>query len=193
MSKVLEEKGTFLYVEEFISHEELLDKCVEEVRSLLFIKPPIRIGNKIVQQRRNVGFFSSVSQGYKYSGQIMKSQPLTPHLTELLSLINEKFQAEFNGILINHYVDGNDYLSPHSDDESALDKNAGVVAISYGAERTFRISDKITGKKVIDVETQHCQIIQMGPGFQSIYKHGLPQRLRVKEERFSFTFRKHTS
>jgi len=43
----------------------------------------------------------------------------------------------------------------NDDDEKALSKT-GVVAISVGAERTFRIRDKTTKKIIIDIHTVLC-------------------------------------
>ena len=75
--------------------------------------------------------------------------------------------------MVNEYVDGNHCIGAHSDDESGLD-NSGVVAISYGAERIFRIRDKADKKMVCDTKTTHCGIIQMGGDFQKLYTHEIP-------------------
>ena len=63
--------------------------------------------------------------------------------SELLKIVNELTQNNFNGILVNHYCDGNQYIGAHSDDEKELGTN-GVVSISYGSERKFRIREKKT-------------------------------------------------
>lgn len=78
------------------------------------------------------GFFSNTSTGYKYSTYLAKSIPLTPSLEKLLALVNAYHHTEFNGILVNEYVNGSDYIGPHSDEERCLDK-IGVIAVSYGA------------------------------------------------------------
>ena len=84
-----------------------------------------------------------------YSGKLMRSKPLTESLFKLLLKINELIGAEYNGILINKYMDGCDYIGAHSDDETGLDP-IGVVSVSYGAERTFRIRDKVNKKIVYE-------------------------------------------
>ena len=168
----------------------LLDTCVEEITSQLDEYPPIKIYGKICHQRRCIGFFSNKSIGYQYSGQMASSKPMTSGLTQLLKLVNKEFNAEFNGILINKYKNGSDYISAHSDDERNLD-NIGVVAISYGATRKFRIRDKKTREKIIDIPMTSGLIIKMDGDFQKKYTHEVPIERRVKEERISFTFRKH--
>ena len=81
--------------------------------------------------------------------------------------------AEFNGILVNKYMDGNDYISAHSDDETGLDL-VGVVSISYGSERIFRIRNKATKEIICDELTTHCSILHMVGNFQKLYTHEIP-------------------
>ena len=168
----------------------IIEKCVEEVQDKLLKNPEVFVFGKRGVQHREIGFFSDESIGYPYSNQLARSQPLSPHLKKLLKLINKKFKTKFNGILVNKYVNGLDNIGEHSDDESQLD-NAGVIAISYGAVRKFRIRDKKTKKIVKDIPTLPNQIIQMAGDFQKEFKHGIPVQKKITEPRISFTFRKH--
>jgi alkylated DNA repair dioxygenase AlkB len=120
----------------------------------------------------------------------MSSKPLSKCMVDLLETTNEIFNTEFNGILVNKYMDGNDYISAHSDDETGLDKS-GVVSISYGSERKFRIRNKKTKEVMFDEITTHCCILHMGGNFQELYTHEIPSQKKIKEQRISFTFRKH--
>ena len=133
--------------------------------------------------------FSDDSIGYKYSGQLAKSQKLTPKLKKLINIINEKFKSDFNGILINKYENGEDYIGKHSDDENSLG-SCGVISISYGATRKFRLRDKANNKKV-DLYLKNNEMIHMGGNFQQEFTHEIPIEKKVKEERYSFTLRKH--
>jgi len=123
--------------------------------------------------------------------KLLNTKPLTENLQKLLDFVNKKFKSKFNGILVNKYKDGNDYLGAHADSESGLDEKCGVIAISYGATRKFRIREKKTNQIVRDVPTMTNQIIQMAGDFQKEFKHEIPKEKRVKETRYSFTFRKH--
>lgn len=152
--------------------------------------PKIIVYGKLCYQRRSIAFFSDESIGYKYSGQLAKSIRLTPNLKLLLDTINSLFNCRFNGILVNYYKDGNDYISRHSDDEVHLD-NIGVVALSFGATRKFRIRDKQTGKILKDIPLLSHQIIHMGGEFQKEFTHEIPIEKRIGGERYSFTFRNH--
>lgn len=122
---------------------------------------------------RNVGFFSDTSIGYKYSTTLMPSIRLTDGLKELLDSVNSLFpDANFNGILINTYQDGTDNIGRHSDNEKDL-SSIGVLAISYGAVRKFRIRDK-AGKIVMDIPTTSSSILHMAGEFQKEFTHEIP-------------------
>lgn len=168
----------------------LIDECVAYVKPLLEKNPEVVVFGKKCRQNRNVGFFSDKSIGYKYSNKLMKSQPLGCKMSELLATVNNTLNTNFNGILVNEYADGTDYIGDHSDDETGLTQS-GVVSISYGAERIFRIKDKKTKKTLHDEHTTQYGIIQMGGDFQKLYTHGIPIQKKIKTPRLSLTFRTH--
>ena len=190
MNVVFGNEVAFLATSKF-ENEELLDNSIKEIESLLLSRPTIIVYGRVCHQNRDVGFFSDTSIGYEYSNKLMKSQPMTPSLLELLDNINKLFGSNFNGILINRYNDGSDCIGAHSDDESSLDTSIGVVAISYGIERIFRIRTKPNKKIVHDEITTHCGIIQMGGEFQTLYTHEIPAQKKIDGIRYSFTFRSH--
>lgn len=180
---------SFLSLEQF-KDIELIKNCVKDTINNLQEYPEIKIFGKICRQRRCVGFFSNKSKGYNYSNQILLAKPMTDQLTTLLNVVNKLYNTDFNGILVNRYKTGLDYISAHSDDETGLD-NSGVIAISYGAKRIFRIRDKKTKKIVKDIPLESYSIIQMGGDFQKEFTHEIPVQKKVLDERISFTFRKH--
>lgn len=170
---------------------ELIKRCVETVDKELDVNPEIIVYGKKCHQHRSIGFYSDTSKGYYYSSKLAASKKMHPCLHELLSYVNTKFNYNYNGILVNKYSGGDDYIGRHSDDELGLDAKIGVVAISYGAVRKFRIRNKNTGKVEIDVLTDANKIIQMAGNFQKEFTHEIPIEKKVKETRFSFTFRRH--
>jgi alkylated DNA repair dioxygenase AlkB len=145
---------------------------------------------KTVSQQRDVGFFSNESVGYYYSGKLAASKPLKENMRDLLDIVCRQYNSEYNGILVNRYNDGTNYISDHSDGENTLG-DSGVIAISYGAVRKFRIRDKKTKGKVIDIPTTPYSLIQMGGNFQAEFSHGIPVEKKIKDARYSMTFRKH--
>ena len=169
----------------------LLKQCIDEVSKKLIIRPTIKIFGKIVYQNRNVAFFSNESIGYKYSNKLMESQPLTTNLIDLLDTINVMFNTHFNGILVNQYINGLDYIGPHSDDESSIGNN-GVISISTGTNRKFRIRNKKTKKIEKDIIMTNRMILHMFGNFQKEFTHESPIEKKITASRLSFTFRHHT-
>jgi alkylated DNA repair dioxygenase AlkB len=170
---------------------QLIEECIEKIEPELLINPPIILYGKQCYQHRSIMFYSNTSIGYYYSGKLMASKKLHKCLADLLDYINKKFNFDYNGILINKYCNGADYIGKHSDDEKGLDSCIGVVALSYGAVRKFRIRNKITDKIEIDIPTEPNKIIQMKGDFQKEFTHEIPPEKKITEPRYSFTFRKH--
>lgn len=182
--------GTAFLERGIFANTKLLEQCIAYVEPLLIERPEIIVCGKICKQHRNVGFFSDESIGYKYSNKLMASIPLSNSMTYLLAEINTRLGTAFNGILVNKYIDGNDYIGAHSDDETGLD-GIGVVSISYGSERIFRIRDKFERTIICDEPTTHCGILHMGGKFQKLYTHEIPIQKKIEGSRISFSFRKH--
>ena len=171
-------------------------KLLQLLQLLLTVEPEITVMGKICRQRRNVGFFSDESTGYRYSGQTLPAFPLSsvPFLKSILQAVNLSLGTSFNGILVNSYINGEKYIGAHSDNESGLDKGGRnmVVSIAYGAVRTFRIRDKETKKIVLDYPHTPGTLLVMEGDFQKEFTHEIPVQKKVKEERISLTFRHHT-
>jgi len=138
MDTIIQTDKSFLNVHQYTLDEQ----CIKDVSDKLLENPEIEVYGKRCYQHRSIGFFSDESSGYKYSKKFMKSQQLSPSLKELLNIINLKFNLNFNGILVNRYENGEDYISAHSDDEKCIKVN-DVISISWGQSRNFRIRDKI--------------------------------------------------
>lgn len=171
-------------------YDELKDLVLE-------IEPPNMMYGKTVRQRRDIGFFSDASAGYRYSGQIMVSKPLSsvPALASLLKEVNATLDTSFNGILVNRYADGTKYIGAHSDDERDLDKSGKnrVASIAYGPGiRTFRIRRKTDKTVVLNYRHEPCTLVVMEGAFQQEFTHEVPIEKKVREPRISVTFRHHT-
>ena len=168
---------------------KLLTLCDAYVSPLLSIRPELVVYGKKCNQNRNVSFFSNASSGYTYSGTKSHSMKLNDSLFKLLEYVNNRFNACYNGILVNKYIDGKDYIGAHSDSEIGLDVHRGVICVSTGVLRKFRIRGKLSKKIICDIET--LDFIQMKGDFQNEFTHEIPKQLKVKGERVSYTFRYH--
>jgi len=185
-----------VFISNYKMFKDIVDECVKEIISqeLLNENPKIYIYGRECTQHRSIAFFSDESIGYHYSNQLAESKKITYSLKKLLDFINNNFAGDdkYNGILVNRYKDGTDYIGAHSDNENGLSKSSGVISVSYGATRKFRIRDIHTKKIVKDIPTEEYSIMQMCGDFQKEFTHEVPIEKKIKEERISFTFRKHS-
>ena len=182
--------------------KDMLEKAVAEIQGKLQRNPPILVFNKLCRQRRSVGFFADPAKtfGYFYSKSCALSQAPGPAVQALLEYVNGHLGAEYNGVLVNKYEDGMDYISDHPDAEAGLDKSAGVAIITHGGERTmnFKVrkdappNSQRFASGAFKHEMKHQSIVVMsGQGFQRTFTHGIAQQKDRNQPRTSFTFRVH--
>jgi alkylated DNA repair dioxygenase AlkB len=183
--------GAQLVETSFRAHYALIGMVVIQAAPDYEVEPEIVVYGKTCHQPRDVQFRSDESKGYFYSNQLMQSKPLTPEMRELLGIVNVAFGARYNGILINRYRNGSKTVGAHADSEAGLNANAGVVAISHGATRTFRVRDIKTKGIVGNYPARHHMALQMRGPFQKHYTHEIPQEKKIMGVRVSLTFRQH--
>lgn len=186
-------KSKSVYYENFYP-EERADRLLKKCLTLkLEHHPKSRIGI----MKRSIGFFSD-TDGYKYTGQTTKSQPIPPFLQKVLDRVNRKMGTNFNGILVNKYEDGSEKIGAHSDNITEL-SDKKVVGISLGATRKIRFRGiDSCGKKAIkgnyiDQCLEHGSLYTMEGMFQYEFTHEIPVEIKVKNVRISLTFRRHDS
>jgi alkylated DNA repair dioxygenase AlkB len=182
-------KTSFLSKTKF-NNIDLLENCIKYIEDKLEERPKIIVYGRECRQNRSVGFFSNDVDRYNYSNSYMLAQEFDSYLKKLLDIVNELTNNNFNGILINFYCDGGQSIGAHSDNEHELGNN-GVVSISYGTNRKFRIREKSTNKIFKDIELENRDMVHMGGNFQKEFLHEIPVQKKIKESRYSFTFRRH--
>jgi alkylated DNA repair dioxygenase AlkB len=190
LKTVFEKNNSMLLKGEFIFENK--KQLIEQLNTLPLIEHTIKIYNKEVTTPRKVGFFSNESIGYEYSGNILPAIKFDNYmfLQNIMDQVNDITNSDFNAILINCYRDGNDYIGAHSDDERSLGNN-GVVTISLGQERKFRIRDKKTKELLVDIMVKDGDLYHMKGDFQKHFTHEIPKQMSAKGTRYSLTFRKH--
>lgn len=179
---------TSLWVKNINLPDEMVKKLWE---APLEVQPKFKMYGKEARMRRNIGFFSDSSEGYRYTGQTSRASPLTPEMQDLLDWVNGSTGQNYNGLLFNLYVDGSDSIGAHRDDETSLG-NDGVIALSLGQSRKFRLRDYRTKKILVDYVTGDCELMWMrGDRFHKDLTHEVPVEKRMKGSRLSITFRNH--
>jgi alpha-ketoglutarate-dependent dioxygenase alkB family protein 2 len=170
--------------------KNVLNNIMKEAEFLSDEKSAIVIfGKKTIIPRKQCGY-GDEGTSYKFTGVNVEGKTWNdvPILNNIKEYIHKKLNVPVNFVLVNLYRDGNDYIGYHSDDEKDLDNKYPIVSLSFGAERTFLLKHKITGKTHEKLLNNNSCII-MKPPCQSLYKHSVPKRTKIKNSRINLTFR----
>lgn len=170
--------------------EESADQLFHELLKVPVVKDPKgQLFGKTITMHRSITFFSDEVDYFPYAGQRMRAQRMPVYLQELLAKVNELLDCKFNGILMNVYIGGQDYIGPHSDSNHNA-YNGTIAGLSLGTGRIFRIKNKKT-RETLDILTTKGQLLIMGGNFQDEFTHEVPIARGVEGTRISLTFRKH--
>lgn len=118
---------------------------------------------------------------YSFSGMTLEPDPIVPPFVErCLQYAREAYpEAKWNGALVNYYEDGEDYISPHADDEKDLMHGQPILSFSFGQERTFTIETNKHFKDAyfskLAIPTKNGMAIVMGGSMQREFLHGIPK------------------
>lgn len=137
-----------------------------------------------------------------------------PEMQRLAATLSAEYDVDYNMILVNRYVNGQDGVGWHADDEKSIDQTAPIVSVSIGAPRCFRIRKTRMGdehhercmapdhttmqrkgntipKKVsAKMVPENGSYIVMPPGFQALHEHEVPKTTNKVGVRYNLTFRK---
>lgn len=133
-------------------------------------------------------YSKSYGKSYEYSGRTSKAEKMPEIFEPYLNFFSEKYNCNFNMVLMNWYENGSHKIGMHSDDEKQITKGTPVITISCGATRKFNIYSK-DGEEKITIPFEDNQVIVMGGNFQKYYKHGIPEEKKILDKRLSITLR----
>lgn len=157
-------------------------------------------------------FQQAYAVSYRFSGNTFDAQPVPEILQHCVTAMQEmvvdpETQASFlRGVLVNWYANGEHYIGPHSDSESALFKHSPVLSLSIGATRRFIFTAKTSSNSssakagpvredsqlVVDrleLGLHDGDLVVMGGTTQQTHKHALPKMKKCKDKRISITLR----
>jgi alkylated DNA repair dioxygenase AlkB len=142
---------------------------------------------KAVEEPR-LSTWHSDGQSYTYSGAARVPHSWTPSLLRIRGMCESKTNHTFNGVLVNFYRDGNDYLGWHSDDELVNGPEPLIASISLGAERRFEMRHRESGE-IASVMLSHGSLLVMSGLSQKCWEHRVPKMPRLNDSRVNLTFR----
>ncbi len=166
------------------------DMLFEKCKKLKLSDHPLIEGTQRICHR-DVGIYSDVAPGYQISKQsesVFPAKPLPDFLLHLLNNINQHFHEKFNLFIVNAYNNEKDAIGPHYDDAHG-NGTFGVVTISLGATRIYRLRSRETGEIAMNYHMKHGDVLIMSNQFQLLYEHEVPEMKDPCGLRFSLTTR----
>lgn len=151
-------------------------------------------------KRLQYGLGDNGIKSHSYSNIDINLNTWTPCIESIKDRIIRESHLYLDSCLINYYRTGEDYIAEHSDRENKGIGNV-VFTVSLGASRKFRmygiinkaiINDTLIDKKTMVVDTilNEGDIVMMfGNRIQKEYTHTVPIEKKVKDGRYSLTFR----
>ena len=186
---LLPQNGTVHYLPKVfdeISSANLMNILLE---SLTWEADQLIMFGKRITTRRKVAWVGDPNCSYTYSGVTKNPQTWTTELLEIKTKVEKISQIEFNSCLLNLYLDGNDGMGWHSDNEKELDPHAPIASLSLGAKRKFAFRHKVDGRTVSLFLEDGSALIMHTPT-QEYWNHSLLKTKAVTDPRINLTFRK---
>lgn len=157
--------------------EELWESRPEE-------KGKFKMMGKMIDTPRRCQTFG---KSYYFGGVLHECKPMTPVLQRLMDWCLER-SPTLNGCLVNWYENENDYIGPHSDNESSLVVDSEIFSFSFGATREFVMIPKKGGLRHT-VQLRDNTVVIMGGTCQRTHKHTVPKSKVPCGRRINITFR----
>jgi alkylated DNA repair dioxygenase AlkB len=169
-----------------ISSANLMNILLE---SLAWEADQLIMFGKRITTRRKVAWVGDPNCSYTYSGVTKNPQTWTTELLAIKAKVEKISQTEFNSCLLNLYLDGNDGMGWHSDNEKELDPQAPIASLSLGAKRKFAFRHKVDGRTV-SLFLENGSALIMHTPTQEYWNHSLLKTKTVTDLRINLTFRK---
>lgn len=180
--------GIALYIPDFIEQHEasiLYDILLETIE---WQRDIVKMFGKTHILKRKMAWYGDSDKKYRYSGISRSPISWTPELLKIKQLCESFCLHSFNSCLLNYYLDGNQGMGWHADNEKELGNNPIIASVSLGAVRTFRCKHRIS-HHTIDIALEPGSLLVMKGSMQHNWVHTLPVSKKIKEARINCTFR----
>lgn len=143
-------------------------------------------------------------KSYMYSGKNMADNDISlPSLFQpFLDFINKTERInQYNQVIVNWYLNGQDYIAAHSDCQIDMKPNAEISIITLCEQEEHFRELRFTPKKIngtendaiynhLRIATIHGSIVTMHGDTQNKFRHKVPKALDIDTSRISITCRK---
>jgi alkylated DNA repair dioxygenase AlkB len=141
---------------------------------------------------RKVSWYGSFR--YTYTGSDHPPAQIPSCIADLLGPVSAAAlgydSSPYDGVLLNLYEDGNEWVGFHQDDEDSLDTSAPVGILSLLSTRTilFQAIERAHGVLALSLEPRSLLVV--GGATQQYWKHAIPREPTCRTRRVSLTFRR---
>ncbi len=147
----------------------------------------LTIAGRRINQPRLTAWYGD--KAYRYSGLDNHPQAWNPLLSAIRGEIQALLGVEFNSVLLNLYRDGQDSISPHSDDERELGEEPIIASLSFGAPRVFTFQPRRGDYPDHHVDLIDGSLLVMSGSTQKNWRHGIA-KVKSAGPRINLTFRR---
>lgn len=178
----------YKHVPNFVSDKETKRKFISFLESLPYTRPNFKIFGKQCKSPRDVCFIGNCDNTtYSYSGISLQTIQWDSELIDpILEKIKEITGEDYNCALVNKYVDNNDYIGFHKDNEKEL-LNKNIVSLTFGQERRFIIKN---AEEKHEIKIKDGDLVVMTKNCNRNYYHGIPKEKKALGTRYNMTFRR---
>ncbi len=148
---------------------------------------PIKIFGKSVMQPRLTAYYGT--ETYTYSSVTMQPLPWNTPLLQIKEKIEPLVNTNFNGVLLNLYRNGQDYMGWHSDDERELAPDSIIASLSLGETRRFIFRRRDNHQIKVELSLGDGDFLVMGGDTQKFWQHQVPKVAKSTQPRINLTFR----
>lgn len=167
------------------------DRLMRELLRLPLASEEIRMFGKWITVPRKVLWIGDPKISYTYAQKTHEPSPWPDVLKPLRERLQQETGQDFNGVLLNYYETGSDYMGWHADDERELGEHPLICSLSLGASRRFLFRQRSTREKA-ECFLTHGSLLKMWGESQKLWQHSLPKMKKVDTPRLNLTFRKIT-
>ena len=179
------------YCEQFVSTSDK-QLLMGEIESLN-LKCPTTSPNKVTN-----AFISLSKESYSWmagNSQVVNT-PLDlvnfPVIKSVLEKVNLTSGCEVNSVLVSKLSNGNAAVRLHDDNEVSMDSRQPICVVSLGAKRNVEFVAKGSGDyraTCLSLAPDDRSMYVMKPGCQTHFLHRVRKDKRVREVRYSLSFR----
>ena len=172
-----------IYDESFLAPAEA-QALLATVQSLPWTRGRFR-GRPVPREEVWIGPYS-----YWFSGRTLAPAEWTSEIAAVRERIRARYGGAYNSVLLNRYLNEDDSVSWHSDDEPEMDPAHPIASLSLGAARVFRVRLSGTKDRAQSYRLTSGSLLVMPAGFQRVYQHCVPKSKTPCGARINLTFRR---